>query len=134
MKYLKSYKVFESLELEQELNDLFLNLRDNGFNVFISHVNNTSDAVGPSRIDNISIHLLGYTGGLRPNGIRKKMFQVFKYGDVDDDVEMITNYLESEGYTCSVVVKCYGEEEKILYPTKFDSDFECISYIKIKVK
>lgn len=107
MRYLKSYQLFESVDNNElnELNDLVLNLRDNNFIVQLSFLNEGIIIISSS--------------------------ELFKYSDIDDDIEMITNYLEKEGYRCSVKVKYYGEKEQILYPTLLDNDFECIQYVTI---
>lgn len=106
MKYIKSYQIFEWLKLD-ELDDLFLNLRDNNFFVDL-YLNQ-----GFIMITKMSTIIL------------------FKYSDIDNDVEMITNYLEQDGYKCNVNIKCYGEDDKTLYPSKLDSEFKCIQCITI---
>lgn len=101
MKYLKNYKIFEDISLDvlKDIEDIFLELKDIGFDIIIKD-NYEKDI-------NVSI-------AIHPNDTD---LGVFKFSEVSESVTRVIEYLKDYKYTYIA----YDEDTKIIKNELLDS-------------
>lgn len=105
MKYLKNYKIFESVQDSIDyIQDIFLDLRDNYFEIEIRTTDEVSNLYHRVIADHLKTHYLN-TGKILPNEIIDIMVKkypenpIFQYSEIESEIRSVVNYMLSYGWS-----------------------------------
>ena len=105
MKYLKNYKIFESVQDSIDyIQDIFLDLRDNYFEIEIRTTDEVSNLYHRVIADHLKTHYLN-TGEISPNEIIEIMVKkypenpIFQYSEIESEIRSVVNYMLSYGWS-----------------------------------
>ncbi len=105
MKYLKNYKIFESVQDSIDyIQDIFLDLRDNYFEIEIRTTDEVSNLYHRVIADHLKTHYLN-TGKILPNEIIEIMVKkypenpIFQYSEIESEIRSVVNYMLSYGWS-----------------------------------
>jgi len=105
MKYLKNYKIFESVQDSIDyIQDIFLDLRDNYFEIEIRTTDEVSNLYHRVIADHLKTHYLN-TGKISPNEIIEIMVKkypenpIFQYSEIESEIRSVVNYMLSYGWS-----------------------------------
>lgn len=130
MKYLKSYRIFESndptdSEIYLTINDILIELGDIGILTEIVPVD-SYDPITFDAIENASYEI-SIQGDLENSDQYENYYEQIKWNDIEEVVDRLIEYLESKGYNkLSIMVdgSVDREDKKWIEDMKVKGDYE----------
>jgi hypothetical protein len=104
MKYLNRYKIFENTKNIEYIRDIFLDLRDNYFDIEIRSTKEVGDLYHRVIVEYLKKHPLNSTKS-DINNIIEIMIRkypdnpIFRYSEIESEIKSVVNYMISEGWS-----------------------------------